>query len=70
MIGTDVIEGTWYSVTANTGRRIGTWSNLHLLTSDEGIAKETVLATTVVASDGIDAYCVIATCMSITLVDI
>lgn len=70
VIGADVVEGTGHGVAANAGRRIGARSNLHLLTSDEGIAEEAVLAAAVVAPDGVDAYRVAATCQSVAFIDV
>lgn len=70
MIDTGVIERTWCSVTADASRRIGARAYLHLPASDEGIAKEAILATTIVASDGIDAHRVTATCISVAFIDV
>lgn len=70
MINTGVIEGTWCGVTANASRRIGARAYLHLPASDERIAEEAVLATTIIASDGIDAHRVAATCISVALIDV
>lgn len=70
MINTGIIKGTWCSVTADASRRIGAWTYLHLSTSDEGIAEEAILATTIVASDGIDAHRIAATCISVAFINV
>lgn len=70
MINTGIIEGAWCSVTADASRRIGARTYLHLPTSNEGIAEEAILATTIVASDGIDAHCVASTCISVAFIDV
>jgi len=70
VIDARVIEGARYGIAAYAGRWIGARSYLHLLTANEGIAEEAVLATAVVASDGIDAHCVAAARVPIALVDV
>lgn len=70
MIDAGVIEGTWYSVAANAGRRISAWSYLYFLTSNKRITEEAVFATTVVAPKGIDAHCIAAACVSIAFIDV
>lgn len=70
MINAGVIEGAWYSVTAHASRRIGARTYLHLSASDERIAEEVIFATTIIASDGIDAHRVAAACISVALIDV
>lgn len=70
VIDAGVVEGAWYSVAANAGRGISAWSHLHLLTSNERIAEEAVLATAVVASKGINAHRIAAACVPVALINI
>lgn len=70
VIDAGVIEGTRHVVAADAGRGIGARTHLHLLTPDEGIAEEAVLAATVVASDGVDTDRVAAARVSVALVDV
>lgn len=70
MIDAGVIKGAWYGVTANASRRISAWSHLYLLTSDKRIAEESVLATTIVAAEGIDAHRIAAACVSVALINV
>lgn len=70
VIDAGVIEGARYGVAADASRWIGARARLHLPASDEGIAEEAVLATTIVASDGIDAHRIAATCISVAFVDV
>lgn len=65
-----VIEGTGHGIAADAGRRIGARSHLHLLTADEGIAEEAVLATAIVASNGVDAHRVAAAGVPVAFIDV
>lgn len=65
-----VVEGAWRGVATHASRGIGAWHHLHLLTPDERITEETVLAVTVVAPEGVDAHCVATARVSVALVDI
>jgi len=65
-----VIERARYGIATYAGRRIGARSYLHLLTANEGIAEEAVLATTVVASDSVDAHRIAAARVPVALVDV
>jgi len=65
-----VIEGARYGIAAYAGQWISARSYLHLLAANEGIAEEAVLATAIVASDGVDAHRVAAARVSIALVDV
>ena len=43
---------------------------LHLLTADERIAKVTVFAAAVIAADRVNTHCIVAACVSVTLVNV
>lgn len=65
-----VIEGTRNGVAAGAGRRIGAGAHLDLLTTDERVAEEAFFAAAVVATDGVDANCIVSTSISVALINI
>lgn len=65
-----VVERTRDCLAAGAGGRVGARTYLDLLTANEGIAEESFLAATIVATDGVDADRVATTCVSIALVDV
>jgi hypothetical protein len=65
-----VIQGTGELLATGTGAGFFAGAHLHALAARKGIAVVTVFAAAVVAADGVNAHCVAAACVSITLVNV